>query len=158
MLLKQLEIPSQQMCFTDPCPARMIKEKLNILLPVLLRIINHSLNSDSGPEEWKTATILLLIKKEGSLEYNNYHPINNLSFISKIVEKCVVKQLMKYCNQCKLCPSYLSAKRDHHSTETILLKLVNDTLMNMDNQCITPLCSVKQCCLSHSLLLKLSRV
>ena len=31
-------------CFTDPCPARMVKEKLNILLPILLGMINHSLN------------------------------------------------------------------------------------------------------------------
>ena len=71
-------------CFTDPCPARMIKEKLNILLPIPLRIINHSLNSGSVPER-KMLTILPLIKKEGSLEYNNYCPISKLSFISKIV-------------------------------------------------------------------------
>ena len=78
-------------CFRDPCPVRMIKERLNILLPILLRIIYHSLNSGSVSEEWKTSTILLLTKKEASLEFNNYHPINNLSFISKIVEKCIVK-------------------------------------------------------------------
>ena len=59
----------------DPPPARMIKYKLNILLPILLRIINHSLSSGSVPDEWKIAAILPLIKKEGSLEYNNYHPI-----------------------------------------------------------------------------------
>ena len=129
------------MCFTDPSPARMIKEKLNILLPILLRIINYGLNSGSVPEEWKTAIILPLIKKEGLLEYNNYHPINNLIFISKIVKKCIVKELMKYCNQGELFPSYLSPYRDHHNTETILLKLVNDTLINMDNQCIIPLVS-----------------
>ena len=52
-------------CFTDPCPARVIKEKLSILLPILLRIINDSLNSGSVPQEWKMATILSLIKKEG---------------------------------------------------------------------------------------------
>ena len=72
-------------CFMDPCHARMIKEKLNILLPIVLRIINYSLNSGSVPEEWKMSTILPLIKKEGSVEYN-YCPINNLIFISKIVE------------------------------------------------------------------------
>ena len=116
-------------------------EKLNILLPVLLRIINYSLNSGSVPEEWRTSAILPLIKKEHSIEYNSYCPINNLTFISKMVEKCIVKQLMKYCNQCELFPSYLSAYRDHHSTEAILLKLVNDTLMNMVTQCITPLVS-----------------
>ena len=110
-------------CFTDPCPERMIKEKLKIILLILLRMINHSLNSDSVPEEWKTLIILPLIKKEGSLEYNNYHPINNLTFISKIVGKCIVKQLRKYCNQCELFPSYVSVYRDHHSTETILLKI-----------------------------------
>ena len=37
--------------FMDSCPARMIKEKLNILLSILLRIINHSFNSGSVPEE-----------------------------------------------------------------------------------------------------------
>ena len=71
-------------CFMDPCPAKMIK-KLNILLPIILRIINHSLNSGSVPKQWKMAIIIPLIKKEDSLEYNNSHPINNLTFISKIV-------------------------------------------------------------------------
>ena len=105
------------------------------------------------------ATILPLTKKEGSLEYNNYHPINNLTCIPKIVEKCIVKQLMKSCNWCELFPLYLSAYRDHHSTETILLKLVNDMLMNMDNQCITLLVScdlsVAFNTVNHSILLNI---
>ena len=110
-------------CFADPSPARMIKEKLNIFLPILLRIIIHSLNSGSVPEEWKTATTLPLIKKEGSLEYDYYHPTNNLTFTAKIIEKCIVKQLMKDWNQYELFLSYLSTYRNHHSTETILLQI-----------------------------------
>ena len=73
------------------------------------------------------------------------------------MEKCIVKQLMKYCNQCALFPLYLSAYRDHHRTETILLKLVNDMLMNMDSQHITPLAScdlsVAFDTVNHSILL-----
>ena len=49
------------------------------------------------------------------------------------------KTTMKYCNHCELFPSYISANRDHHSTESILLKLVRDTLMDMDNQMYTPI-------------------
>ena len=43
-VVKAVRNTNSTTCFTDPCPARMIKEKVNILLPILLRIINHSLN------------------------------------------------------------------------------------------------------------------
>ena len=64
----------------------------------------------------------------------NYRPINNLNFISKIVEKVVIKQVMQHVDTCYPLPDYQSAYRPNYSTETLLLKFQADILSRMDKQ------------------------
>ena len=49
----------------------------------------------------------------------------------------VAKQLQHYLNCNNLFPVFQSAYRQNHSTETALLKVMNDILLNMNNQCVT---------------------
>ena len=63
----------------------------------------------------------------------NYRPISNLSFLSKVTEKIVLSQLSTYLNANKLFPVSQSAYRPGNSTETALLKLMNDVLHALDN-------------------------
>ena len=53
-------------CQTDPIPSAFIKENLDMLLPVLLRIVNHSITMGSFNKLWKLSTIVPLQKKVGS--------------------------------------------------------------------------------------------
>ena len=53
-------------CQTDPIPSAFIKENLDMLLSVLLRIINHLITRGSFNKLWKLSPIVPLQKKVGS--------------------------------------------------------------------------------------------
>ena len=125
-------------CALDPIPTKLLKECLDFLLPVITKIANASLQSGVFPSEWKSALVVPLLKKPGlDLTLNNYRPVSNLQFISKVVERTVISQLFTHMNEhCPLPPNQ-SAYRPMHSTETILVKIQSDILTNMEHQKVT---------------------
>ena len=73
--------------------------------------------------------------KKSSLDLNNfanYRPVSNVPFLSKVIERIVVSQIDCYLMDNELYPSKQSAFRRHHSTETLLFRLVNDIAVALD--------------------------
>ena len=62
----------------------------------------------------------------------NYWPVSNLSFLSKDLEKVAVNQLNSHINSSNTSNHYQPAYSTFHSTETALLKILNDILASMD--------------------------
>ena len=63
----------------------------------------------------------------------NYHPISNLPFLSKILEKVVLHKRLYHLQQNNFSNPFQSAYGAGHSTETVLLRIVNDILSAVDN-------------------------
>ena len=115
-------------CSLDPIPTWLLKKCLPELSPILVYIVNESLASGYFPKDLKHA-ILNPTLKNSNLDHdllNSYRPISNISFISKILEKCALKQISEYleCNQ--LINDAQSGYRAHHSCETLLVRMFDD--------------------------------
>ena len=70
------------------------------------------------------------IKMPGLDETNpgSYRPISNLSVLSKLLERLVVRQLMEYLSSTDLLPSLQSRFTPGHPTETAVLRMLPDIL------------------------------
>ena len=87
-----------KVCSLDPLPSLLMKNCVDVLLPLVTNIVNCSLDSYTGPHVMKEALVRPILKK-ASLDHEqlkNYRPISNLPFIVKCCEKVVAHQLNQY--------------------------------------------------------------
>jgi len=67
----------------------------------------------------------------------NFRPVPDLSFMSKVIEKAVSRQLNEYFSDQGLMPRHQSAYRKHYSTEMAMLRVMSDALTAADQRCVT---------------------
>ena len=132
---KMIRKANDKSCSLDPIPTKILKQYLLTLLPVITRMINASLNKAIMPSVFKQAILTPILKKP-SLDkesLQNYRPISNLAFISKMIERVVDHQITAHVENNNLSEVMQSAYGQHHSTETVWVRLHNDILTAIDN-------------------------
>ena len=130
-LLSKMTIKS---CPLDPVPASVLKQCTSVLLPVMTQIVNQSLNLAVLPDCFKLALLNPLLKKPAlDVEaLSNFRPISNLMFMSKLIEKVVASQLFNHISSNGLDEILQSAYKQFHSTETALVEVFNDIVLDVD--------------------------
>ncbi|XP_068707597.1 uncharacterized protein [Montipora foliosa] len=120
----------------DPAPTGLIKQSVNIVAPFVTNIINASLTSGIFPTDLKKGLILPLLKKPSldREELCNYRPITNLTFLSKLTGRVVASQMLAYLQSNSLLSKFQSAYRPLHSTETAILRVINDVQSAIDRR------------------------
>ena len=131
-------------CQLDPIPTWLLKQCVSDLLPLITTIVNKSLELGQFPSQLKEAIIKPHIKKSNldTEELKNYRPVSNIHFLSKILEKLVVKRLEENMSAYNLYDTLQSAYRPQHATETAVLKIHHDIVSGLDNGKCTVLASL----------------
>ena len=129
---------AKKSCLPDPMPTLVVLDVLDVLLPVITNMINLSLESGVFVSDWKETLLKPLLKKCGlDNAFNNFRLVSNLPYVSKLSEKAAANQLIDHMTTNYLHMPLQSAYKQNHSTESALLRVKDDILLNMEAQKIT---------------------
>ncbi len=86
---------ASKFCPLDAMPTTILNDCLDVILPVITKIVNRSLSTSVIPGKLKEALLVPSIKKAilDAKILKNFRPISNHAVTSKIVEKVVDSQL-----------------------------------------------------------------
>ena len=140
-IYKLISASESKQCPPDSIPTFLLKLCFNELGPIITNLVNLSLSEGIFPSSFKQALVQPLLKKPSlsTDDLNNFRPISNLIFISKILERVVASRIQSHLSSNSLSSSFQSAYRIFHSTETTLLKFHNDLILAMDRGEVTSL-------------------
>ena len=133
-VLKIIKPTPNKSCDLDPIPTSLVLDCICVLMTPITNIVNYSIQEGSFSSCFKTSHVTPLLKKAGpdrNILMNN-QPVSNLSYISKLIEKAVGRQINNHIAHEGISNKNQPAYRVFHSTETALLKIQNDPDTSMD--------------------------
>ena len=118
-------------------PPRLLKVAADIIAPSLTYIFNLSLTKGIFRQDLKVAKVTPLFKSGAKDQVENYRPISVLPIVAKIFEKEVHNQFYKYLMDNNLLHSSQHGFRKKRSTQTALIKVVDEWSSNINNGQVT---------------------
>ena len=110
---------------------------LKIIAPIIItplhHLINLSLETGFVPKEFKIAKVVPVFKSGDCHDYNNYRPISLLSAFSKLLEKVVARQILRFLNAHNIIYKHQYGFRASHNTSHPVLHF-SEEIYNSLNQ------------------------
>ena len=125
---------SSQAMGVDGVPHGVIVKFIPTLGEYLDSLFNTSLSSGIYPSLWKEALAVLLKQRAIPLAATDFRPVALLCFLSTVFEKLVHEQMFEYLATNKLLDLYQTGFRPHSSTQTALIKLMDDIRTGINNK------------------------
>ena len=96
-----------------------------VLSPIISKLINHSIDSGTFPDEHKVAKITPLYKKGVKTDPGNHRPVSVLPSISKISERFIADRIVEHVEENHLINVHQSGFRRNHGTHLALHHMVD---------------------------------
>ena len=142
----------------DRISGKLLSDAAEAIAPTLTAIFNASINTGIFPDDFKIAIISPIHKSGRKTNCDNYRPISVLPSVAKIFERLITEQLETYLESNSILAEQQAGFRKMHSTQTSLLNITNQWLMNMDKGCLNGVIflDLKKAfdCVDHDVLVK----
>ena len=117
---------------SDGVPIRFVKLCSDTVIPIIVHIINRSIDTCIVPSDWKRADVTALYKDGDRTLASNYHPISILPALSKILERVVHVQVYDYMESNSILSDAQFGFRKGHSTSSCTLHLLDNIYKSID--------------------------
>ena len=87
-------LDSKKACGLDLLPARLLKEGADEISYSLSKVFNLSLSKGVLPQDWTSAHIVPVHKRNDKSDPSNYRPISLTSIVIKVLEKLVHRKVV----------------------------------------------------------------
>jgi hypothetical protein len=120
----------------DGVTATLVKHNISYISRPLIHILNSSIRTGIYPDAFKTAKVVPLYKSGDKTQFSNYRPISLLTVFSKILEKYIKGQLVKYLTDNNLLTENQYGFRTDKNINDALFTLCKDMyeLQNENNR------------------------
>jgi hypothetical protein len=127
------KLKANKACGPDEVSPKLLKYVGDAILP-LTSMYCISVTAHKVPDIWKKAKISAIYKKEDETDKNNYCPISLLPVPRKVMEACVAITLTSHLEQHNLHSRHQWAYKKYHSTEMLMVKMMEDWRRGLDNR------------------------
>ena len=117
----------------DMISIRMLKMPGNAIIEPLFRIFKNCLKRGIFPDDWKKGNIVRIFKKGDKQNIRNYRPVSPLPICSKIFERIIYDNMLKYFLDNNLISPKQSGFRPCDSCINQLLSITHDIFTSFDN-------------------------
>lgn len=125
----------------DQVPTIIIKKLPVSYILVLVAILNHCVNNAYFPRAWKTAIIIPLPKKKGTIEVKDFRPISLTSNLGKLLENLLLNCIHSEMREDAI-PEFQFGFRNGHSTVDALSVLSERVHVERERRRLLAVCSL----------------
>lgn len=108
----------------DGITVQILKYAFETIGDKILNLINKSLRKGTFPRNWKTSTVVPIEKITGTINSEEFRPINIVAPYEKLLELCVNKQIVQYLETNNILSEYQAGFRNNNSCESALQTLI----------------------------------
>ena len=125
---------------------KFIKISAKVISPILAKLFNLCIKEGIFPEAFKISEILPVHKAGSKTIVTNYRPIALLSVFSKLLEKSIYIQIVKFLNLNNQFYDHQFGFRENSSTENATLQIYQHLLMKLEKKrnCVLCFCRSKK--------------
>ena len=125
-ILKELKkLNAKKSSGPDDFPNKLLSLSAEYIYRPITQIFNASISEATYPDKWKLAKVIALYKKSSRHLPENYRPISLLDCISKIFERQIYNQMIKFIDKHKILYINQFGFRKNYSTTLALIDTVD---------------------------------